>query len=327
MIRRAVEKREEPLPPEWQHWLADFAVRRLRPHTLDTKPIDWCRWLGFLLRFIYPLLFTPPQDPIEVKPYVKVMTSRSDTLLRVLMFGSDEQVFAALRLAYEVRRDYKAELPAVDISEEQATIIEAVRDQLDRVVERSVNNFSIDYLRSEKPGDVSCLAEMAYNELHALPQFTVNDVLHSLTHRLEFSTATRAKLNTYMAHVLGMPTDKALLGLTLSAVNEFERREHLAGVYAGAFKTLCIVMSALIVVGGVLSFLPVHVILAVVAFCAWIGVFILLIVGIALLVLLVGVVYDNLTWAGSTLGTLALLMGSTDAQDAENSPAKANTSS
>lgn len=303
-LQQAVEDRQQTLTPEWQQWLLDFSIRRLRPHTMEAKPIDWCRWLAFTLRYISPLVTSPITPPIAVKAVEEVLSQRHE-LYPTLMFGTYSNVLQTLRVAYHVGPKYHHDLLQLSLTPEQQGFIKQVTLLYELSSERTRSGFSHYYFEFARRGsDAINLTVALRRALQSSEDINIADLISSLRHRRQAVADERAQFQAFLERAMKIPSNAALMSQTLGYVNEFEHRLAVQRGYGKLFVRLCGGTAALLVLLVTMTRLPSTLLTAVLGAIAAIAVILA-----AMLVVTSGwfialKLYDDFGWALRLCGHL-----------------------
>jgi len=300
-VRETLETPNTGEDAGWQDWLISFCLSDLRPHTLTANGKAWCRWIAFVLRYIQPLL--AQTAPVETKPLVQVMRSRTD-LLRVLMFGSPEALRDSLPGAYEIRADYRDTLSIPDVTPQQEAFFQEVLKEIQTADARTLTGWSRYYLDAP----ANRLARNLYEKLHTGERLTLSTLISTAT---TGQRASDQQFQAYLTRVTRDPARTSLVPMVVGYVNEAERRAAVLRTYARWFNRASVALFPLLVLGILLFRISDNTaVLAVAAILSTLG---LLDVGfvLILLALLVATAFDTFTWTNAALKTLEMVVGST----------------
>jgi len=300
-VRETLETPNTGNDAEWRDWLVTFCLSDLRPHTLTATGKAWCRWIAFVLRYIQPLMAQTP--PVETKPLIQVLRSRTD-LLRVLMFCSPEALRDCLPGAYEIRADYRRQLPTPEVTPQQEAFFQEVLKEIQTADARTLTGWSRYYLDAP----ANRLARNLYEKLHTGERLTLSTLISTATTGQRVSDQ---QFQAYLARVTQDPARTSLVPMVVGYANEAERRAVVLRTYARWFNRASVALFPLLVLGIVLFRLSDNTaVLVVAAILSTLG---LLDVGLTLvlLVLLVAMAFDTFTWTNAALKTLEMVVGST----------------
>ncbi len=204
----------------WKHWLVRFSIHVLRPvDSASAEEIRLCQWVAFALRYLQPLVIgnARPQSGDTVMNAI----NNYPLVISTLLFGSEEECFDILKVAFDPAMLYKEAI----ISTQRQPILRGVQHRSsDEKTARNWSSALLEPLKVKVAEYFHTVDDQAFREISI-------SVLNEQERSLERpSTAYQAQFERYVALAVAQ-ADRQFYLQALGYANEFNKQMGLAAKY------------------------------------------------------------------------------------------------